>query len=453
MTRALNIWLAALSLLAAICTGSAATARADAKRVTVLKFKGPSAAAFEAQVTRALKQRDEVELVAAREVQTTVNRLGNSLESDGDYREVGEALELSAFIEGEVSKKGRNLEASVRVRDADSGAVVHEETWTRKRSKIRTLRPVVWSALGPAIARTSPPTPQAKPEPEPEKPARATTPAESPRARARPARRSDDDERPRDAEARPRRADGKSTRHPALVAAAGPELMWRTLTYTGDTNFNTYKNEAGSPAFNLALRLEYYPGAHVSSDWYSDLGLDLNLAYTIGLKSKQNDEELATSAYDLGIGAVWRFYWGDFEPRLRVGYVKQVFDVDVPPETLLPAIDYSAVRLGVGTAVNLTESFALDVSFAYLAVLGMGELEEPKYGEDVEGRGWEAGAGALLRLKDAYGLRLGLEYRRYVYDFGLSDSTDNLRLPRDGRDGYLKLSLSFVYYLAGAAQE
>jgi TolB-like protein len=461
--RSLNIWFAALLTLALMCGARAAQAQDDKKRVSVLKFQGPSAAAFQAQVSQALKQRSEVELVPATEVKETAARLGNSLESDTEYREVGEALELSAYIEGTVVKKARDLQVTVRVRDASSGAVVHEETWARRRSKVKTLKPVVWSALGPAIAETSAPTPKAKPKPKPTKPEPVAEldeeEEEEERPRTRPTPRAaeererpsaaadedeDDDEAPK-----ARRRGGKTALHPALVLAVGPRLMWRKLKYEGDTNFNTYRNEAGNPAFNLALSAQYYPGAHSSTKWYADLGLDVNFDYTLGLKSKQGGEELGTTAYDMGIGAIYRIPLGAFEPRLRLGYIKQVFEVDVDENTLLPALDYSAIRLGVGTAINIVESFAFDVSFAYLLVLGTGELEEPRFGEDVEASGWEAGAGFLLRFAEVYGARLALDYRRYKYDFGLSDSDSVQRLPRSGKDGYLRLGLFFVYSLPG----
>lgn len=450
MIRSLNICLAALLSLAAMCVAGPTRAQDGKKRVAVMTFQGPSAAAFQAQVSQGLKQRPEVELVAASEVKDTSSRLGNSLASEAEYREVGEALELSAFVEGEVVKIGRELRADVRVRDASSGAVVHEVTWTRKRSQVKALKGAVWGALGPGIAQTSPPQPKAKPKPaKPAKPAPVAE-TEAPKPRPRPARSADEDEE--ETADKPRRPGGRSVLHPALVASLGPRLMWRTLKYTGDTNFNSYKNEGGSPGFNLALSAQYYPGAHFSADWYSNLGLDFDFDYSLALKSKDRDgKKLDTTAYELGIGAIYRFPLGAFEPRVRVGYVKHVFDVDVPPETLLPAVDYSSIRFGAGIAVNIVDAFSVDVTLGYLYVISAGELEEPKYGEDVDTRGWEAGVGALWRIKGPYGLRLGLDYRRYAYDFGLSDSTMVQRLPRTGTDSYLRLTLAFVYSLAGVA--
>jgi TolB-like protein/opacity protein-like surface antigen len=462
--RLLNIWFSALAVLAMVCVVSAAQAQ-DKKRIAVMKFEGPSAAAFQAQVSQALKQRSEVELVSASEVKSTASRLGNELSSDGDYREVGEALELSAFIEGTVEKKARNLQANVRVRDASSGAVVHEETWTRRRSQVKQLKPLVWGALGPAIGQTSSPTPKAKPN-KATKPARdpladvdedeEAPPKEvAPRARPKPAPRADrerprdDEEPPAEDDDAPRRASGKSALRPTFVLAVGPGLLWRKLRYEGDTNFNSYKNEVGNPGTNLSLRAAYFFAAHKSTEWYTNLGLELGFDYTI-VKSKLGSETLDTSAYDLAFGAIYRFPLGDFEPFLRAGYVMQKFAVDVSDQTFLPEVTYSALRVGAGTVINIAESFAFDVSFAYLPVFGTGELEEPRFGEDVSTKGWEAGAGALVRFKEVYGLRLALDYRRYGYNFGLSDSEMLDRLPRSGRDGYLRLGLFFVYNVPGA---
>jgi hypothetical protein len=131
--------------------------------------------------------------------------------------------------------------------------------------------------------------------------------------------------------------------------------------------------------------------------------------------------------------------------------LKHVFDVDVPSTILLPSIDYSAIRLGLGTAINLVEWLSLDVSFAYLPILGTGELSEARYGDKVETKSWEAGAGVLVRFKEVYGVRAGLDFRRYKYDFGLSNNAA-IQLPTTGTDSYLRMTVAFVYNLPGVAK-
>jgi TolB-like protein len=473
--RSLNIWLAAWAFLAAVLLSAAGlhdSAHAqDTKRVAVLDFTGPSASAFHAQIAQGLKARSDVELVSLREVKSTAGRLGNKLSTASEIKEVGEALELSAIVDGTIVKKGRNLEATVRVRDASTGEVVHEEKWIKRRSQMKTVKPTVWTALGPAIRESSVPVkpspktktkakpmPVAEPEPdlegEDEGIAEKEEAEEAPRKRRRAARQEEEEATDEgEEEPKPKRRSlpgDKSVQHPALVVLFGPRVMWRTLNYNGDTNLSSYtSHDQGSPAFNLALSGQWYPGAHKSNAWYSDLGLDLDSDYSIGLKSKQADKELKTTAYELGLGAIYRMQFGAFQPRLRVDYVKHVFDAKVPDTVLLPSISYSAVRLNLGTNVFLADWAVLDASFGYLPVFGTGQLSDKKYGDKVSTGAWEAGAGLLLRLREVYGLRVAVDYRRYKYDFGLADNLSGIQLPKSGTDAYLRMTLSFVYTLPG----
>jgi len=460
--RSLNIWFAAWLVLVAALLSQGSAAAQDAKRVAVLEFTGPSASAVQAQVSQGLKARSEVELVSSKEVKSTTDRLGNSLESASDYKEVGEALELSAFVEGEVEKRGRNLQANVRVRNASTGEVIHEETWSKRRSALKTIKPTVWTALGPAVEESSAPL-KAKPKPTKAKPKPMVVEeeeepppvaAQDEEEEEQPSKKHAQDEEEEDRPARRSARGNKSALHPALSAFFGPRIMWRTLKYEGDTNLNSYKStDEGSPSFNLALGAQYFPGAHFSNRWYADLGADFELDYAIGLKSKDQDgKEYSTTAYEVGFGAVYRIPLGDFVPRFRVGFVKQVFDVDLPPPALLPSIDYTAIRLGLGTAINLVDWLSIDVSFAYLPVLGTGELSEPRYGDKVETGAWEAGAGVLVRFKETYGVRTALDFRRYKYDFGLSNNAE-ITLPTAGTDSYLRLTFAFVYNMPGVAKQ
>lgn len=484
MSRTFSIWLFASSLLVALAMGDTTASAQGRKRVAIVAFEGPSASSIQAQVTRALKsERRAVELVSSRDVSNTADRLDNAMRSESDFRELGEALEVSAFVEGKSTKKGRNLSATVTVRNAANGEIVHEETWVRRRSQLKQIRPLVWDALGPAIAESSaptgktrgkakpskaPPPPPPEPEvdealdeedePEEEEVVEEPPPKPAPRKRAKPVERepvaeAEDEDEGEEEEPSARRSDlKKSGTHPALIASIGPRLTWRTLKYDGPTQFHSYKNEGGSPAFSLPISLQYFPGAHSSADWYSNLGLDLDFDYALGLKSKMNDQTLKTTAYELGAGLIYRVPLTDFEPRFRLGYVRHVFDVDVPAQTLLPGVAYSAVRIGAGTAIKFVDWLSFDVAFAYLFVLDVGELKKPEFGEDVSAGGWEAGAAFALHLKEHYGLRLAMDYRRYKYDFAQTDNDMVKLLPNYGTDGYLRMTLQFVFKLPGVVQ-
>ena len=82
-------------------------------------------------------------------------------------------------------------------------------------------------------------------------------------------------------------------------------------------------------------------------------------------------------------------------------------------------------------------------------MLDTGELATPQFGEDVTTGAWEAGAAFALHLKDIYGVRLGMDYRRYKYDFAQTDNDMLPQLPNYGTDGYLRVNLAFVFKLPG----
>lgn len=481
MTRALNIWTALCACVVLFWSAALAQAQ-EPQRVAIREFTGGSAGAVQAAVTQGLKQRDDISVVSARELSATASRLGSDLDSSSGVKEVAEALELSAIVEGEVDKKGRDLKVTLRVRNGATGEVTKEETLNRRRSQVRALKGQTWGLLGASIGKSSPPKPAAaskpskqKPEPvvaDPEQgdealddqPEPAPKPVARPSRRPRPASRDESDESDEEP-ARARAAGDKSADHPALVASLGLRWMWRDLQYDGATNLGNYSNAPGKPATLPVIALQYYPGAHTSSAWYSNLGLDLEADFAVGgaSKIKSTGEEVDTSAYSFGLGLIYRLPLGDFEPRLRLGYLRQKFDVDVPENVYMPAVTYSALRIGVGTAIHLVEWLSLDFNFAYLPVLGTGELDDKQWGNDVDSRGFEAGAGFLVRFKEVYGVRVGLDYRRFKYDFANAyEPTDmvpdpatmtptlvNVQLPKTGTDGYLMATLAFVYQLPG----
>jgi TolB-like protein len=428
-----------IALFFTLCALPPQTAAQDQKRVVVMPFKGPSGAAARKQVVQGLKQRSEVEIVPA-----------SQLKAGGDLHEGAAEAQVSAIIEGTVAKKGKLLEITVSVRDADSGEVVHEEAWTRKKPQLKKLHGNVWKKLGPHIQRTrapekAPPPPEVvEPEPEPV----AKPEPKRPRKRIEPEAEASMAEEPQDEKP----AKERSALHPALVVSVGPRLMWRSLVYEGPTtlsSYSSYGKDGGTPAFNLALSVLWFPGAHWRSDFLSNFGLEGDIDYSIGLKSKQGDRELGTTAYEFAVGALYRFPLDAFEPRVRVGYVTHTFDVDVPTGTPLPAVSYSAVRGGLGCVVNLVDAFGFDVNFGALIVLDAGEIGTATYAEKLSAFAWEAGGGATVRFKERYGIRMGADFRRYNLDFGGSTNATWV-LPKKANDDYLRATLSFIYALPGA---
>jgi hypothetical protein len=293
--------------------------------------------------------------------------------------------------------------------------------------------------MGPHILATEAPARpvEAPPEPEPE-----------PERAERPAPVMEDEAPEADLEERTPRT--KSPTHPALMLYVGPRFMWRVLNYEGTTTLSNYKNEFASPGVSAAIGGVWYPGAHTRNDWVSDLGLELDFDYTIGLKSKQGNEELSTTAYRLDVGAIYRIPLDTFEPRVRVGYVMQNFEVE--KAATLPPVNYGSVRLGGGVAVHIIEQLTLDISLAYFMTLSTGDLESAAYAPDASASAFQAVGGAIIRFTDAYGMRVDFDFTRYYQDFGKSTNA-TIMLPDSGTDDYRRLTLAFVYTMGGVAKQ
>lgn len=392
----------------------------DTKRVVVLEFEGPGASGVRKHVVAALQKRSEVELVGKSDAESAADELGVSFTAAGDFRDVGKRLQIAAFVGGTVEKRGRQWRATVWVRDGTTGDQLHEEPWTRKkRPQLKAMRKNFWKVMGKHIMASTAPEgePEAEPEPEPAAEVEGDLSWED----------GADEE-----DANP----GEVAAKPALIASAGGRMLHRSLGYE-DTNLPSYSLGA---AFAVAASVQWYPMGHLRSDFLADIGLDLDAEYAIALESTTEDgQKLDTTAYELGAGLIYRIPLEMFEPRFRVGVLKHVFDVAAPDTTRLPSMDYTAIRVGAGTAVKIIEALSFDVALAYLFASDGGDLSSAAYFPDASVGGLEVQGGAQLNLDDSYGFRLGADFRRYFFDLGAASANDD----------YLRLTLAFVYRLAG----
>jgi hypothetical protein len=428
---ALNRWLGACALGWVLFSALPVLAQ---KRVVVMDFKGPMASQVRAQVVGALSDSGEVEVVSVKEVNGAAQKLGVSAHNSDDLTKIAAELQVSAFIEGEVEKEGKNFRALTRVRNAATGEVVHEEPWVRNKKTLKTIRDKFWKVMKPHVLATEAPA-KAEPEPEPE-------------AKPSPMTMADEEEAPAEEEAPEEEAGptGESFTHPTLVVYAGPRFLWRSLSYNEGTGLSSYKNEAASPGISAALGLWLFPMAYKSAGMLSNLGLQADYEYTIGLSSQQGSQNLSTTAYELNINGVFRYPIGDFTPRARIGYLNHKFEVE--KAALLPPVSYSGVRLNGGVVANLLESVSFDVDIGFIFGLGVGDLASAKYAKDASANALEASAGATYLTKSGIGARFGVDWRRYFVDFGGS-SNAALVLPKSADDSYFRLLLAFVYTMPG----
>ena len=109
---------------------------------------------------------------------------------------------------------------------------------------------------------------------------------------------------------------------------------------------------------------------------------------------------------------LYRLPLDSFEPRFRIGYVRQVFDADVSATTPLPAVAYNSLRFGLGTSIFLVDWLTVDVNAAYLYVLDAGEIGSNKYAPNLSTNGFEVGLSLGTWIKDVFGIRVGVDFRQ-----------------------------------------
>ncbi len=425
MQRAIGVWFqVACLLLAGVVQAQ------DAKRIVILDFDGPGSAGVRAHVVDALRERDEVTMVPVREAETAASRLGVSLEQPADFVRVAADLQISAFIEGSLMREGGDFRATVTVRDGSTGQIRHEETWTRKKKpQLKAIQGNFWIVMGPHIEASSPP-------PKAEVTKEASEPA--PVADDTSERLTEDDAAKDDDEP------STPSKRPALIASIGPRLLARNLQFENDEfgNLRSYETKA---AMEVALSAQWYPGAHFRDDWLANIGLDFDSDLAIGLKSKESGKDLKTTAYEVSAGLIARIPLEMFEPRLRVGYVRQVFTVDTPDTVFLPSMTYGSVRMGAGTAIKIIDALSLDVGLAYLLVLNADEMTGKDYFPKASVGAFEAGGGVLVRIAGPISVRGGIDFRRYFFD--LKSKASATVQAKSATDDYLRFTLSFVYML------
>ncbi len=435
MKQIFTAWL--LSLFACTLLASAPVSAQEVKRVVVLEFDGKGAGVARSAAISALRERSEVELVSSKEAEAARQKVGGNWSDAQTFHDVGAELGVAVFVQGNVQKAGAKVTAVLRVRDASTGLVAHEEPWTRKAlPQLKAISGNFWQVFGSSILAASAPT-QRVAEPEPV--AQVEEPEETQ------AEASFDSEA-----SEPRVSGDKTPSHPALVVWAGPRLMWRSLSYDDPTtSLFPYRNAGASPAVNVALGFRWFPGAHLRGDGWSDIGFEGELDYTMGLKSKLPDgSEVSTTAYEFSAGALYRVPLEFLEPVIRVGYVRHAFDPSVPAATPSPATNYSAIRIGVGTAISFTDWLGIDLGASYLHVLDTGDLGSAAFAPELSARAFELSGGIFGYIKEVYGIRVAADFRRYAFDLGENPSSA-FTIAGSGSDHYVRVTTAFMYRLGG----
>ncbi len=221
------------------------------------------------------------------------------------------------------------------------------------------------------------------------------------------------------------RAGGSAYRPPTATAGAVPlaiffelGLLNRTWSYNDDLNMALRAYSLPIGPF-VGIRAQWFPAAHFTDSFISNIGVDLRAESAFGLKSTDSQgREYPTSMYGVSLGLRLRLPIDTHQISAVIGYSTTEFRIDaIDPETPMPEvpdIDYDILRLGAeGRLVFGPLAFELRAS--YLVLAGTGPLSSTQWFPHNSGGGMEAGATVGFFLLDFLEIRASVDYRRYFF--------------------------------------
>lgn len=264
----------------------------------------------------------------------------------------------------------------------------------------------------PPVETPEEPEPVAKTEPKSE-------PKVEPRRETRETRREEPETR---VEKRPEPEevedeDTAAQRPVALRATAGIRLFSRRLFWVDNIFAQLSKYRLGlGPA--IAIDAEWFPGAHFAKKGVlPHIGLQFAVDFAVGISSLGPDgTRYGTSALRLRTGLVGRIPLGALELRPHLGLGLQNFAIAQgamgAAKPNIPDVNYTTLRFGLGTRINVASSFALLGGFAYQAPLSTGEMG--KFFPRLSVGGLDTHVGFALTFGKLE-IRLVGDYTRYWY--------------------------------------
>jgi hypothetical protein len=377
----------------------------------VRPFDGPKSAKVRDQVVDALG--DEVEVVSTREVQQAADKLEADSSSAEGRVAISRELEIDAWIEGRVSKQGRNWLLTLSVASGDDGGMneVGDIKAAQPPALARRAGSQAWDTISGAVGQARRPQQEvaAPIEEEPEPIARADKPA---------AEEEEEEEEPEE-EMEPEGDDGEGERPMALAIDLGLGGFSRDFDYR--------QNLSALPTYDIAappfarLGLEWFPAAHFSTGALAHVGLRAAGQMAFGLSSSPEsgmttDFSTSSSLFELGVRG--RLPLGGFQLAADVSYGVHNYTIDsasannVAIDPLIPSAGYSYVRLGIDAKLALGDSASIGAGLALMPLLGLGEVET--WFPQASGLAMEGNLSFAYALLDSLDLMISLAARRYA---------------------------------------
>jgi hypothetical protein len=386
-------------------------------RVVVLSFEGPSAAGARAAVVQTLSKADGFVVVKESDATSASESSNSDLSTESGRVTVARQLSLSALIDGDVAKHGKELELSVRVFNGRDGALLATKKFRASRDALpRKVKKGLLSELAGTLAHAQPPEAKTEPAPEPEPVAK--TPVAEPTSPAPAIEGEPEPEQP------------TGPRPIALELGASVRLLTRSLSYK-DTLLSTAEHSL-DPTPALRIEARWYPAAHVTSSFASNLGLDLHGQMMWPVDAKKGSTKFKTTSIAFGIAARLRIPLAAHQLGLFAGYGGQSVKIadanGVDPG--VPSVAYGFVRLGADGRFMLSDPISLGVRAAYLLLTGFGELGESAWFPHVSGGGVEAELSLGYDLSRLVALNAGAGMVRYFMSLNPEPNDSGAKLGR-----------------------
>ena len=371
------------------------------KRVLVERFSGPQAARVRAGLLADLADHpDTLTLVADSELRRGAQAIGlRRVRAEADYAAVAQQVDVAAFIDGRVLRRGRAWTLTVRVRNGLDGAVLGSATWSgatmnalgliRRNGHARLVE-----HLDAASSPVVPPPPEpvetpwyqrAAPDPEP------------------PPVEEEEDAAPEgdDRYAAFRVGVGGGTLRRAMVTEVVPLYGVGASAMEGAAEPRSYQS-AGLGHGEFAVDGEFYPGAFGGQP-FPYLGVVFGYRSSVGLRSTgcaardafgvdcPEDVVVTSTQRELYLGVRGRYAFGGpargGELSFDLGYDYFGFSLDLAalerldPTAIIPPVGYSSLHLGAGFAYPIVPTyFVVGARLAYRVGLGVSAEQKQVWG-------------------------------------------------------------------------
>jgi hypothetical protein len=414
------------------------------KRVVVLEFEGPKAAAFQKTVIAIVKA-DHEYLSSKRFVRAAKKTKGFKADEAG-VAKVARKLKAHGVLLGQVSKKGKRYKLTLKLREGNSGELAGDDiTVTVVGTKVsgaalKKLKRNLLAAIDELpelederrVAREEPASEEIEEE-EPTKVAAADEEGDA------------DAEEPVKAEAEVSMSAGDQAdlmaRGRAIDVVAGLAFVSRNLTFVSDPNADQPSGYQGGLVPGVYLAADLYPMALTgrSRGVLQNLGLSFELERILLINSKiqGTDTNLPTTQQRFGVGALYRWNLGrsPTSPTVKLGvaYNKASFTIDKSDTggrvVTIPNVDYTYLSPGVELRYPINETIALGAEAHYLFVTALGEMQQANFYGAASITAFDVELGGEYRLTSSLLARAGFRFNRFSMAF---DGSGQLANPDGG---------------------